>query len=195
MNNGNGNGTTVTTGDRSLDPMIAQSIIDSLKHTQSRAFPESTPKGPSWLTFAQTLDALIAASPALVHVVEEAMARSARSTIATHDVAVPSVEDFLSAIRNPVTPRGGTVVRAFWWGWHIQISHQDLQTFLASAEPVNALIGAIGGGIPSPAAPFIALAAAFVGGALGLLNNLDRGSGVYVSMSWFAPGIFIPTSV
>ena len=195
MNNGTGNGMATPAGDRTLDPAIAQAIIDSLQHSSSRAFPASTVKGPSWLTFAGALDALLAASPALVHVLEETMARSARSVLVSHDVAVPSVEDFLSAIRNPVTPRGGTVVRAFWWGWHIQISHQDLETFLASAEPVNALIGAIGGGIPSPAAPFIALAAAFVAGALGLLKSLDRGSGVYVSMSWFVPGIFIPTSV
>ncbi len=100
----------------------------------------------------------------------------------------------------PTTPtkagsRGGTVARAFWWGFHIEISHEDLQVFLSSADPINAVIGAIGGGIPSPAAPFIAIAAAFVAGALGLLRSLDRGRGVYVSMSWFAPGIFIPTSV
>lgn len=91
--------------------------------------------------------------------------------------------------------RGGTVARAFWWGFHIQISHEDLMSFLSAADPINALIGAIGGGIPSPAAPFIALAAAFVAGALGILRGVDKGRGVYVSMSWFAPGIFIPTTV
>jgi metacaspase-1 len=91
--------------------------------------------------------------------------------------------------------RGGTVVRAFFWGFHIEISHKDLQAFLSAADPVNALIGSIGGAVPSPAAPFIALAAAFVAGALGLLRSLDQGNGVYISMSWFAPGVFIPTTV
>jgi hypothetical protein len=91
--------------------------------------------------------------------------------------------------------RGGTVVRAFWWGFHIEISHEDLTAFLNSADPINAAIGAIGGAIPSPASPFIALAAAFVAGALGLLRSLDQGNGVYVSMSWFAPGAFVPTTV
>src|SRR5207244_2328964 len=86
---------------------------------------------------------------------------------------------------------GGTVARAFWWGFHIEISHEDLTNFLAAADPINAMIGALGGGIPSPAAPFIALAAAFVAGALGMLRGLDHGRGVYVSMSWFAAGIFI----
>lgn len=123
------------------------------------------------------------------------MARNARLALANTDVALPSQAEFLSQLRTPVMARGGTVVRAFWWGFHIQISHEDLQTFVNAAEPINALIGAIGGGVPSPAAPFIALAAAFVGGALGIIRGLDRGSGVYVSMSWFAPGIFVPTSV
>jgi hypothetical protein len=91
--------------------------------------------------------------------------------------------------------RGGTVVRTFWWGFHIQISHEDLNTFLNSFEPINAVIGAIGGGIPSPAAPWIALAAAFIAGALQLLRTLDKGRGVYVSMLWWAPGVFVPTTV
>lgn len=91
--------------------------------------------------------------------------------------------------------RGGTIARAFWWGFHIEISHQDLAVFLGSAQPINSVIGAIGAGVPSPAAPFIALAAAFIAGALALLKGLDKGSGVYVSMSWFMPGVFIPTTV
>ena len=95
----------------------------------------------------------------------------------------------------PSGARGGTVVRAFWWGFHVQISHQDLAVFLSSAQPINSVIGAIGGGVPSPAAPFIGLVAAFIAGALALLKGLDRGMGVYVSMSWFMPGVFIPTSV
>jgi metacaspase-1 len=90
--------------------------------------------------------------------------------------------------------RGGTVVRAFWWGFHIEISHQDLLSFLNVASPINSIVAAIGP-VTGPAAPFVALIAAFIAGALGLLRGLDRGRGVYVSMSWFAPGIFVPTSV
>lgn len=90
--------------------------------------------------------------------------------------------------------RGGTVTRAFWWGFHIEISHQDLQSFLSVANPINAIVATIGS-VTGPAAPFIALIAGFIAGALGLLAGLDRGRGVYVSMSWFAPGVFVPTSV
>ncbi|QSQ14532.1 hypothetical protein [Myxococcus landrumensis] len=40
-----------------------------------------------------------------------------------------------------------------------------------------------------PAASFVSLAAAFLAGALQLLRNLDKGNGVYLSMSWFVPGV------
>lgn len=92
------------------------------------------------------------------------------------------------------TPRGGTVARAFWWGFHIQISHADLQAFVSVANPINAVAAAIGS-VTGPAAPFVAVVATFIGSSLQLLTSLDRGRGVYVSMSWFAPGIFVPTSV
>ncbi len=62
------------------------------------------------------------------------------------------------------------------------------------AQPVNAIVAAIGP-VTGPAAPFILAAAGFVAGALKLLKNLDHGHGVYVSMSWVTPGVFIPTTV
>lgn len=105
------------------------------------------------------------------------------------DIDVPTT----SAL--PTLLNTGTAVRAFWWGFHIEISHSALDAFINSADPINTLIGSIGGSIPSPAAPWIKLSAMFVAGALKLLKTLDQGRGVYVSMSWFAPGIFIPTSV
>lgn len=91
-------------------------------------------------------------------------------------------------------PSGPPIVRAFWWGFHIEASSQGLSDFAASADPVAAIIAAIGP-VTGPAAPWIALAAAFFAGALALLKSLDRGKGVYISMSWFAPGVFVPTTV
>jgi hypothetical protein len=89
----------------------------------------------------------------------------------------------------------GTTVRAFWWGFHVEIGHNDLETVLNAADTVNTLVGLIGGNIPSPAAPWIKLLAPFVASVHQGLRALDRGRGIYISMSWFAPGIFIPTSV
>lgn len=106
------------------------------------------------------------------------------STLAQAPAGVPAPQDV-----------GGVTVRAFWWGFHIEIDHPSLESILTSADAVNALVGMIGGAIPSPAQPWIVLAAQFVAGAHQLLRSLDRGQGVYISMSWFAPGIFVPTSV
>jgi hypothetical protein len=95
----------------------------------------------------------------------------------------------------PMRAETGPIVRAFWWGFHIEIGHNDLETVLNAADTVNALVGLIGGNIPSPAAPWIKLLAPFVASVHQGLRALDRGRGIYISMSWFAPGIFIPTSV
>lgn len=94
-----------------------------------------------------------------------------------------------------VQASGATVVRAFWWGFHVEIGHEDLETVLNSADAINSLVALIGGNIPSPAAPWIKLLAPFVASIHQRLRELDRGRGIYISMSWFAPGVFIPTPV
>jgi hypothetical protein len=89
---------------------------------------------------------------------------------------------------------GAPIVRTFFWGFHIEISSNDLRQFLSVADPVNAIIASIGP-MTGPAAPFIAIAALFIAGALQWLRSSDHGNGVYVSMSWFAPGAFVVTTV
>ncbi len=91
--------------------------------------------------------------------------------------------------------RGGVAVRAFWWGFHIELDHGTLEQVLNASDTVNALVGVVGGSIPSPAQPWIVLAAQFVDAAIELVRKADEGNGVYISMSWFAPGIFVPTGV
>lgn len=100
-----------------------------------------------------------------------------------------------STVSGQVQAAAGTVVRAFWWGFHVEIGHDDLERILAAADVVNAVVGAIGGNIPSPAQPWIRLLAPFVASLHDGLRRLDEGCGVYISMSWFAPGVFIPTTV
>jgi hypothetical protein len=90
---------------------------------------------------------------------------------------------------------GRTIVEAFWWGFHLQLSHQDLMTVLDAADTVNTLVVLIGGSIPSPAAPWIQLIGPFVAATHAALRALDKGRGIYISMSWIAPGIFVPTTV
>lgn len=195
MTKGNGSTMSEAVEYSALAPAIASSITAALRGAaRSTSSPASA--APSWLMFATALDKLVASSLELRRAIEEAVARTARAALATGEGALPPLHEFLTRMRSPeVAARGGTVARAFWWGFHVQISHEDLDAFVIAAAPINIIIGAIEGGIPSPATPFIAAAAAFVADALGLLKSLDRGSGVYVSMSWFAPFVFVPTTV
>jgi len=94
-----------------------------------------------------------------------------------------------------VSRAGDVVVRAFWWGFHVEISHDALNSILDSGDSINATVDAIGGSIPSPAQPWIKLLAPFVAGVHALLRQIDQGRGIYVSMAWIAPGLFVPTAV
>jgi len=91
--------------------------------------------------------------------------------------------------------RGGTVARAFWWGFHIQISHADVQELVNGFNGAAVLINALMPIVPGVVRPFLAVAKIFLDVSSAVLRALDRGRGVYISMSWFAPGIFVPTSV
>lgn len=193
MTNGNvaGDG-TVSKND------IARAMVASLQMPMTAKAPGVAAAEPTFASLASELDALVDSSPELRTALEETMARSVRQALVMTNAAVAPTDQIISMIRNRTIgakSKGGTVARAFWWGWHIEISHEDLTIALATGDTVNTLIGLIGGSIPSPASPFIALAAAFVAAAIGLVRSLDRGRGVYISMTWFAPGVFVPTSV
>lgn len=91
--------------------------------------------------------------------------------------------------------RGGTVARAFWWGFHIQISHADVQMIINGMNGAGALIDALTPLVPPVIRPFLAVVKIFLDVSAAVLRALDRGRGVYISMSWFAPAVFVPTSV
>src|SRR3712207_6710788 len=84
--------------------------------------------------------------------------------------------------------RQGTVARAFWWGFHIQISHDTLVLFTETLSAIAAVIGSI---LPSPWSRVVAIVIQVL---MRLLKGLDRGRGVYIRMLWVAPGIFVPTA-
>ena len=91
--------------------------------------------------------------------------------------------------------RGGSVFRAFWWGFHVELSHEDLDAGLRAADPNGAFVRDLRVVIPDEYEYWIDVIAPFVVAGSTLLRTLDRGRGVYISMSWFAPGIFVPTTV
>lgn len=102
-------------------------------------------------------------------------------------------------LRRASTAIDSPVLRAFVWGFHLELSSRSLRELALVANPVNEIVAAVGP-VRGPAAPFVPLAAAFVAGLLQGgrqfgLGKLDQGDGMYVSMSWFAPGVFIATAV
>ncbi len=91
--------------------------------------------------------------------------------------------------------RGGSSAHAFWWGFNIQISHDDVTQILNVFDGLDQFIGAISAVLPSVIRPFLGVVKIFLEVSSAVLRAVDRGRGVYISMSWFAPGVFVPTSV
>lgn len=175
---------------------IARSMVNTMHGAAPKVVSAPASQPPAWPAFASALDELVSASPELKRAVEETMARSARQALAFGDGPLPSTEDFLASLRTPaIAGKGGTSIQGYWWGFQIKVSHDDLTVFLATATPLNSVSAALASAIWPPAAPFIGPASTFIAGMLGLLKSLDRGNGVYISMSWFAAGVFVPASV
>src|SRR5262249_33300214 len=92
------------------------------------------------------------------------------------------------------------MVKTFGWGFHIQFSHSEVVSIedavdkikqagdLAEKAPVDGNAGAY--------VKFVGALVSFIAGIVApLLKTIDQGNGIYVSMLWFAPGIFVPTTV
>jgi hypothetical protein len=124
-----------------------------------------------------------------------AAANSSAAQVAVFGYSTPVAQQVSEPATIPAQAATGTVVRTFWWGFHVEFGHDDLEQILTAADAINSVVSLIGGNIPSPAQPWIRLLAPFVASLHEGLRGLDQGCGIYVSMSWFAPGVFIPTTV
>lgn len=189
--------TTTSTENGSYNTELARAVLRSLRPATSVSTDAPKADAPSFTSVATKLDTLVKSDSAVQSAIEQLLALTLRTVLSQTQGQVPALDSILSMFKNGSLSqsKGGTVVRAFWWGFHIEVSHDDLTTFLAAGSTVNQIVEVIGGSIPSPAQPWIVIAAEFVKGALGLLKSLDNGRGVYISMTWFAPGVFVPTSV
>ncbi len=95
-------------------------------------------------------------------------------------------------------PPDGFPVHFFFWGFNIYISGANI-TWLGNliaggAAGVAALAGIISG-IPGLNLIGWALAGYIVAEIVVIngMNDANGGRGVYISMTWIAPGIFVPT--
>jgi hypothetical protein len=101
----------------------------------------------------------------------------------------------LSGARPTRRSRGDSGFNFFWWGMNLKLNHEELETVLASADAVGAITGLVGGVVPGAAKAYIELIATFIKASGEVLRRVDEGYGVYISMSWFAVGMFVPTPV
>jgi hypothetical protein len=90
--------------------------------------------------------------------------------------------------------RDGSLFQAYWWGFHVQISPYDLQSLLNATDPNGPVANFLRSILPADYQRWISIIAPFVSASAALLRGLDRGRGIYISMSWFAPGVLVPTS-
>jgi metacaspase-1 len=115
---------------------------------------------------------------------------------ATTPAALQTVSELSGARPLVFGARGsGITTETSWWGLTMKVPHTELQNVLDSVDMVNTLVGLIGGSIPSVAQPYIILIAEFVEKNSTHIRAQDKGFGVYLSMSWFAPGVIVSKSV
>jgi hypothetical protein len=189
--------------DEALVATIVREVLQAIRGAggqtgrgQDAVLPVMPAELPTFTDFARSLTELQESSPEVRDALRRSLATTARLALVHGEQAVPSAADFVGMIDAPhIDSKGGTVVRTFWWGFHVQVSHEDLQVFLTTAGAINTIVQTIGGAFPGPAQAFITIVALFINASLALLRALDRGYGVYISMSWFAPGAFVATSV
>jgi hypothetical protein len=91
-------------------------------------------------------------------------------------------------------PPARITVEAFWWGFHFRIPEDLLSTWVAVGFSVGEILDVVADAT-GPAAPFVDLAATYIEEEFDVARRVDQGNGVFVSMSWFAPGLFVPTPI
>jgi hypothetical protein len=90
-------------------------------------------------------------------------------------------------------PSAAIACRTYWWGFQLEIPHTVLATWIPDTTESPEVVAAIGA-IANTMAPFRRRAAAYIASRIDELQQLDRGAGTYVSMTWMAPNIFVPSS-
>lgn len=103
-----------------------------------------------------------------------------------------------------------TYAAAFFWGFHIVIPHEAMVYLdtaigiglIADAAALGAVMGkAIAAAVAAGAAASVPIAGWILAGVFlqlmatwAICHAVDKGNGIYLSMLWIAPGIFVPTT-
>jgi hypothetical protein len=123
--------------------------------------------------------------------------RGGGSVVVANRTAVAAWETFelVELPGTPQTPPAPSDVKAaaMPWGLVLTLSHQATQDLSAGTLSLSAVAGVVA------AVPGATVVAGVVAGALaaaaGLVKAVDHGKGVYLTMLWVTPGLFVPTAV
>lgn len=92
-------------------------------------------------------------------------------------------------------PRSCSVVcRSFWWGFHLEVPHSELEALAQEGVSHLGLARRIQG-VPHRAAPHLGSLVEYVVKGFESVRKIDRGAGVFISMSAFAPDVYVTTAV
>lgn len=115
-----------------------------------------------------------------------------RARVEASGAVIDNFEAVLDRRRSDRSAPSGTVLcHCYWWGFELEIPSATLATWNAEAIETAHVAASIGSDV-GPAAAFLRRASAWIASRLPELQQLDRGAGVYVSMTWMAPYIFVP---
>ncbi len=92
-------------------------------------------------------------------------------------------------------PRGsGMMCRTFWWGFHLEVPAPELQDLRHSGvmhESLRRMLALV----PPRVQPHAQTLTDFVVKSFETILEIDRGAGVFISMSSFAPDLYVITAV
>jgi hypothetical protein len=118
-----------------------------------------------------------------------------RTRVEATGAEIKDLEAVLACARGTRPPPSGNIAcREYWWGFQLEIPHDILSAWQAGVTEPGDIADAIGSGT-GPSAPFRRRVAYWIARRLDDLQQLDRGAGVYTSMTWMAPNIFVPASI
>jgi hypothetical protein len=89
----------------------------------------------------------------------------------------------------------GTIAcREYWWGFQLEIPHERLADWCTNEAESAHIAAEIKAGL-GPASAFRRRLAGWIAARLSELAHVDRGAGIYVSMMWMAPHIYLATPI
>jgi metacaspase-1 len=129
----------------------------------------------------------------LVHTDQEFGARMTRLGVDLSSIS-PSDAAALSRAVKGSARLGGLACRTFWWGFHLEMPHAEIEALAATGIDELSLVRMLEV-VPRAVAPHVGSLVEYVVATFEHIKTLNRGAGVFVSMSSFAPDLYVVTAV